>query len=195
MERAQTLKHSRLMHFVLRVMARSEIFLRGRVDVLIFTALTPQLHVTGEITRPVWERLARRGFTALLNVRAEDDDRAAGIDAPNYLQLKVVDYQPPTVEQLAQGVAFIREHISHGEKVLVHCGAGMGRSVTVVAAYLVSTGITPTRAFEWIAKARPFIEPTEAQVEAVNQFAAQMSLRAFPEGLWPVPVLVAVTAN
>ena len=177
-------------------MARSEIFLRGRLDILIFSAITPQLHVTGEIRRPVWDRLARQDFTSLLNVRESAAEENPGIKPKHYLHIAVDDYHAPSQEQLEQGVDFIRQHIAAGEKVLVHCGAGMGRSVTFVAAYLVSTGIPPARALAWIAKARPFIEPTEDQVEQVNVFAERLTPQ-HPEApvIQPVPVAVPTPAN
>lgn len=48
-----------------------------------------------------------------------------------------VNTQPPA-EDLAQAVAFIREGAASGEKVLVHCKAGHGRSGAVAMAWLLA---------------------------------------------------------
>ena len=41
--------------------------------------ITPQLHVGGQYQRRGWPRLQARGITAVVNMRIEFDDQAAGI--------------------------------------------------------------------------------------------------------------------
>ena len=121
--------------------------------------VTPQLHVGGQYRRRGWPRLAARGITAVVNLRVEFDDAAAGIAPPRYLFLPTVDDEPPTLEQLREGCAFIAEEIAQGGGVYVHCGAGIGRAVTMAAAYLISAGLTPDQAWARIRAVRPFIRP------------------------------------
>jgi len=45
----------------------------------------------------------------------------------------------PTTKQLQEAVAFIAAEAKQGNKVLVHCKAGHGRSAAVAFAYLVSS--------------------------------------------------------
>src|SRR5690606_20472428 len=54
-----------------------------------------------------------------------------------YLQLKVYDILIPPPEILDEGVAFIHKHVEADKTVLVHCAKGRGRSVTLLAAYLM----------------------------------------------------------
>jgi len=133
--------------------------------------ITPQLHAGGQYRRRGWPRLASRGVTAVVNLRVEFDDNDAGIAPARYLYLPTVDDTPPTLEQLRDGVAFITEEIAQGGGVYVHCGAGVGRAATMVAAYLASTGLTPDRAWTRVQEVRPFIRPKPVQVAQVERFA------------------------
>ena len=132
--------------------------------------ITPHLHVGGQYRRRGWPRLAARGITAVVDTRVEFDDNDAGIAPPRYLYLPTVDDEPPTLEQLQEGAAFIAEEIAQGGGVYVHCGAGVGRAPTMAAAYLVSTGLTPDQAWERIRTVRPFIRPKPVQIAQVERF-------------------------
>lgn len=135
--------------------------------------ITPQLHVGGQYRQRGWPKLAQRGITAVVNMRVEFDDNDAGIAPPRYLHLPTVDDEPPTLEQLREGVTFIAQEIARGGGVYVHCGSGVGRAPTMAAAYLVSTGLTPDQVWTCIREARPFIRPKPAQVQQIERFAAQ----------------------
>jgi dual specificity MAP kinase phosphatase len=108
----------------------------------------------------------------VLNLRSEFDDQVAGIAPPRYLYLQTSDDYPPTLEQLDQGIAFISEEIARGGAVYVHCGAGIGRAPAMVAAFLISTGLTADQAWSRIRDTRPFIRPKPAQFEQIERFAA-----------------------
>jgi protein tyrosine phosphatase (PTP) superfamily phosphohydrolase (DUF442 family) len=145
--------------------------------------ITPQLHVGGQYRRRGWPRLAARGITAVVNLRTEFDDAAAGIPpasiAPErYLHLPTIDDTPPALEQLRQGADFIAQEIARGGAVYVHCGAGVGRAPTLAAAYLVSTGLAPDEAWVRIRAVRPFIRIKPGQVAQIARFAQDAH---FPE--------------
>jgi hypothetical protein len=140
--------------------------------ILRLSQITPRLHLGGQYRRRGWSALARRGITAVVNLRTEFDDRDAGIAPPRYLHLPTVDDLPPSIGQLRQGVAFIAEEIERGGAVYVHCGAGVGRAPLMAAAYLVSSGLTPAQAWETIRQARPFVRPKPAQMEQLTRFAS-----------------------
>ncbi len=135
--------------------------------------ITPQLHVGGQYRQRGWARLAARGITAVINMRAEFDDRQAGIAPPRYLYLATVDDHAPALAQLEEGAGFIADEIARGGGVYVHCGSGVGRAPTMVAAYLVRSGLTLDEAWARIRQARPFVRPTPVQVAQLRRFAAQ----------------------
>jgi predicted protein tyrosine phosphatase len=140
--------------------------------------ITPQLHVGGQYRRRGIPRMKQRGITAVVNMRKEFDDAAAGIALPHYLYLPTVDDQAPTLEHLRTGSSFIADEIEAGGQVYVHCGSGIGRAATTAAAYLVTTGLSPEDAWAKIRQARPFIRPTEVQVRRLDEFAALVALEA-----------------
>lgn len=137
--------------------------------------ILPYLHVGGQYKARGWSRLARRGVTAVINMRIEFDDRAAGIAPPRYLHLPTVDDEAPSPEQLREGVAFIAREVAEGGGVYIHCGAGVGRAATMAVAYLVSIGQTPAQAWAMVRRVRPFIKPTPPQLAQIERFAAALS--------------------
>jgi len=138
-----------------------------------YSRITTQVHVGGQFTAGGWRRLQMRGVTAVVNLREEFDDAEAGIAPPHYLYLPTIDDTPPTIAQLSQGVRFMHSEITNGGQVYVHCMLGVGRSATMVAAYLVATGMTPPAAWKAIRRRRPFIQPTIGQEARLAEFAAQ----------------------
>jgi atypical dual specificity phosphatase len=55
--------------------------------------------------------------------------------------------------------------------VAVHCTAGKGRTGTVLAAYLVTTGLSAHAAIDRVRHLRPGSVETPDQEEAVEEFA------------------------
>jgi predicted protein tyrosine phosphatase len=139
--------------------------------------ITSQLHVGGQHRRRGLRRLSSRGVTAVVNMRIEFDDEAAGIGIQPYLHLPTVDDTAPSLEHLHIGVGFIAEEIRRGGGVYVHCGSGVGRAPTMAAAYLVSTGVPLDEAWARIYAVRPFIRPRPEQVAQVRRFVEDLSSR------------------
>ncbi|MDW6092537.1 diacylglycerol kinase family protein [Vibrio rhizosphaerae] len=56
----------------------------------------------------------------------------------DYLSIPVLDHKAPTLARLRHAMNWIDTQIACGRSVVVHCALGRGRSVFVVAAYLLS---------------------------------------------------------
>jgi dual specificity MAP kinase phosphatase len=153
-----------------------------------FGWITPSILLGGQPALSVWPRLIARGITGVVNLRKEYD-YANGISALSlrYLYLPTIDNKAPSQEHLWAGVRFMEEEIRRGGKVYIHCWEGLGRSPTLVAAYLVNNGMTPKEAWDAILKVRPFIRPTQLQRDRLDEFAAEIIANPAPLGSTPPP--------
>ena len=85
----------------------------------------------------------------------------------------VVDFTPPTPEQIARMVRFISEQIETWEKpVVVTCFTGLGRTGTILACYMVHSGYSADVAINLVRELRPGSIQTKEQEESVHQYAA-----------------------
>lgn len=97
---------------------------------------------------------------------------AARYDAER-LFLDVEDGEPPSEEQALSAVEWIAERVKNGKNVFVHCHAGMGRSVTLVAAYLIACGLSLGEALKTLRERHPQSSPTKSQLEFLREFESK----------------------
>lgn len=85
------------------------------------------------------EQLKREKIGAILDVTAEFDALEWTLVDENieYLNIPVLDHSVPTVAQVNQAVNWLHNQVRKGNNVVVHCALGRGRSVLMLAAYLV----------------------------------------------------------
>ena len=84
--------------------------------------------------------------------------------------IPVRDFEAPTLEQIEDFIAFAVNVRSEGKKLVVHCEAGIGRTGTVLACYLVSKGYNALDAIQEVRKKRPGSIETIEQEEVVLRF-------------------------
>jgi atypical dual specificity phosphatase len=118
--------------------------------------------------------LRRNGIDVIVSLTEEPLPRAwvndAGLMA---VDVPVPDMEPPTDRQLDHVVETIRKVQASGLGVAVHCGAGLGRTGTVLAAYFVVAGLPPREALEKVRSLRPGSVETVEQEKAVEKFAGR----------------------
>ncbi len=113
--------------------------------------------------------LLKKGITADISLESEKLDQPWGVKY--FLWLPTIDHTAPTMEALAMGVQMLRFCMDNKIKTYVHCKNGHGRAPTLVAAYLVSTGISVKEALKTISKQRREIHIEPVQQARLEQFA------------------------
>jgi hypothetical protein len=149
-----------------------------------YSWITPDILLGGQPARRLWGLLDDIGVKGVINMRAEYDylDEMGGTGGLfEYLYLPTVDNTAPTIEHLQQGVDFAERILKDGGKLYIHCWEGLGRGPTMVAAHLVSKGLTPDEAWAYIRNVRPFIRPVASQRERLEEFAKRYAPESLPE--------------
>lgn len=130
--------------------------------IYIGTNLCCQTHFNGE--------LKRKGIMADVSLEEERIDSPFG--AYFYAWIPVKNHTAPKPEQLEFGVSTLKNLVSMGQKVYLHCKNGHGRAPTMMAAYLIKTrGMTPEGAINFIKKRRPTMHLERAQRQALDKFS------------------------
>jgi atypical dual specificity phosphatase len=136
--------------------------------------ITPRVLLGRRVADVGYDTLPRLGVGAVLSLQEEELDDAAWLDAHGIAsrRIPVPDYGAPTPEQLGGAIAWMREQIAEGKTVYVHCRAGIGRSATVVAAFLASeNGWSAEQAWDYLHGRRPIVDQTESQRAALEGWA------------------------
>ncbi|MCJ7530218.1 MAG: dual specificity protein phosphatase family protein [Anaerolineales bacterium] len=142
------------------------------IPIMKFCQITPQIFVGPQYRRMGRRKLARLGVNSDVNMRVEFDDAKHGLAMERYCHLPTFDGEVPTLTQLNQGVAFIRQALEDGGKVYIHCAQGVGRAPTLAAAYFICQGFTPDEAVNLLKRSRPFIRISSAQMNQLKRLSA-----------------------
>lgn len=131
--------------------------------------ITPSIYVGGQYTRRGVLRMQSVGITAVVNMRESPIPQYTELENMRRLHLATTDLRAPSLDDLKKGISFIEEEVKNGGKVYIHCRLGEGRGPTMVAAYLMRTGLTLEDAIQTIKDVRPFISITENQMEQLKK--------------------------
>ena len=104
------------------------------------------------------------------------EERTIAADTGNMVDLvdmfePVPDFTPPELEQIQRMIEFIDRQTGERKPVVVSCYAGIGRTGTVLACYLVHRGYQPAEAINRVRELRPGSVQTPEQEAAVHRYA------------------------
>ena len=92
-----------------------------------------------------------------------------------HLSLAVADMAPPTIDDISRFVEFTDESERDELPVAVHCLAGLGRTGTMLACFLVGKGYGAEEALQEVRGRRPGSVETPAQEEIISEYAERAS--------------------
>jgi predicted protein tyrosine phosphatase len=150
--------------------------------------ITDALAIGGSFPAARAADLAQRSnIRAIVDLRVEACDDAEEVERHGmaFLHLPTEDHCAVTPAMLDQGVVFVTPHMDRGERVLIHCEHGIGRSATLGLAVLVSRGLAPLEALELAKTRRVLVSPSPAQYEAWATWLAGWKARQGAP--WDVP--------
>jgi Dual specificity phosphatase, catalytic domain len=150
--------------------------------------ITDHLAVGGSFRATAVETLAHElNIRGVVDLRLEACDDIAllrhhGIE---FLHLPTEDHCAVAHPMLDEGVAFANRHLDRGERVLIHCEHGIGRSATLALCVLVARGFEPLDALALAKRRRSLVSPSPAQYEACVSWLA--AFRREAGATWEIP--------
>ena len=110
-------------------------------------------------------------ISALLCVAQEKDIYGPAL---LYYKVPIVDMQPIPTQQLKKAIEWIRDNIS-SHKIMVFCNAGVGRSPSVVIAYLCCVlGYSFGKAVEYVAIRKPYMSILPNLIVSIKEAKKQI---------------------
>ncbi len=98
------------------------------------------------------------------------------VEDVNYLHVPTTDLTSPDMDKIDTAVDFVHSRINNKEPVMVHCAAGMGRTGTVLACYLVKyQKYSAKDAIEKVRTERPGSIQSEVQELAIQFYEKHTS--------------------
>ncbi len=110
------------------------------------------------------------GVKSIVTIREEplDEDWIKDV---NYLHIHSNDMGVPEFDDLTRAVDFIHERITNNEPVMVHCLAGLGRTGTILACYLIKyQKLSADDSIQKVRESRPGSIQSFSQEEIIFQF-------------------------
>jgi protein-tyrosine phosphatase len=119
---------------------------------------------------------ARMGITHIVDMQIEFDDTP--LAEPHGIQVlwnaTDDDFQPKPPELFERGVEFATEALEQtGNKLFIHCAAGVHRAPMMTLALLCSMGWELESAMETISSRRPVVDFADVYVNSVETFLQQ----------------------
>ncbi|WP_026375406.1 diacylglycerol kinase family protein [Aestuariibacter salexigens] len=127
--------------------------------------------------------LKNKGINSIVDATAEFDglDWSASGEGLAYLNIPVLDHLAPTDAQLRHAISWLDEQVRQNNKIVVHCALGRGRSVLLMAAYLLHRhpDWTVEQALRFINDTRQTARLNRKQRNALDSYVNDSQRRAW----------------
>jgi atypical dual specificity phosphatase len=90
------------------------------------------------------------------------------------MHIPVEDMQAPSQAQVDLCLSAIEKAHTRNFAVVIHCGAGLGRTGTMLACYFVKKGMNAPAAITHVRRVRPGSIETAEQADAVSDYARRL---------------------
>ncbi len=119
--------------------------------------------------------LRRCGVTMLITLTEQDlPQEPLQRHGLSNLHLPIYDREPPTVAQTQMLLARMSALMRKGEVLAVHCLAGIGRTGTILAAWLVREGLTAEEALKRVRSIQAHYVQSQAQETLLHDYEASL---------------------
>lgn len=140
--------------------------------------ILPNLYLGNARNSNDLEALERHQIRYILNVTSDLPNSFKNNEDITYLQIPIDDHWSQNLASFfPQAFAFIDEARQKHLGVLVHCLAGISRSVTITVAYLMQKcGMTLNDAYDFVKKRKENISPNFSFMGQLRDFERQLNL-------------------
>ncbi|WP_399678405.1 dual specificity protein phosphatase family protein [Xenophilus sp.] len=138
---------------------------------------TPKPGVVNDIDYDL-QALSRVGITCLITLTEDDlPQDALRRNGLTNLHLPIRDREPPTVAQIAMLLVHMERLMARGEVLAAHCLAGIGRTGTVLACWLIREGLTAEEALKRVRRIEPRFVQSEEQEAFLHRYEHEILRR------------------
>ncbi len=117
-------------------------------------------------------RLKDQGIDTIISLTLPVPDEAVirRLDLKHH-HFPLPDMSAPDMGFIERFVAVLQHELDQGHSVAVHCGAGLGRTGTLLACYFVNEGLSAPDAIRRVREHRPGSVESRQQEAAVQRYA------------------------
>lgn len=138
--------------------------------------ILPRLYLGSEKDSSDLELLKKYEISYILNVTHDKPNSFEHLPDFKYKKLPVEDnWRANLSDMFPEAFQFIDEGITQNRGVLIHCLAGVSRSVTVTIAYLISAlNMTLNEAYDFVKQRKPSVNPNLNFMGQLLEFERQL---------------------